>query len=290
MIFLILSSFLYAYNNLLWKRILSKFDLWLIIGLRCLLTSFIGLTLILLFYTNIFSAITYSVSLSIFIASILGAFGLISMILALKEGSLTQLGIFNLLIVFFISSYLFLFENIFLKNYTIASIFIIFGFVCYVFQIKKVETAKYTNTFRNYVLFTMMAFFFSASSLLHWYNLNQEIPAILSVTVQEIVVFFVVLILFKFQTSLTPNQIYPQTRKIFIPVLFMAIIIFSAIWSGFLGLKHTNPLISSLISLITPVLTIVFGILLYKDKWNYITLISLFFITLGVYLINLEFL
>lgn len=290
MIFLILSSFLYAYNNLLWKRILSKFDLWLIIGLRCLLTSFIGLTLILLFYTNIFSAITYSVSLSIFIASILGAFGLISMILALKEGSLTQLGIFNLLIVFFISSYLFLFENIFLKNYTIASIFIIFGFVCYVFQIKKVETAKYTNTFRNYVLFTMMAFFFSASSLLHWYNLNQEIPAILSVTVQEIVVFFVVLILFKFQTSLTPNQIYPQTRKIFIPVLFMAIIIFSAIWSGFLGLKHTNPLISSLISLITPVLTIVFGILLYKDQWNYITLLSLFFITLGVYLINLEFL
>ena len=112
MIFLILSNFLYAYNNLLWKRILSKFDLWLIIGLRCLLTSFIGLTLILLFYSNIFSAITYSVSLSIFIASILGAFGLISMILALKEGSLTQLGIFNLLIVFFISSYLLLFENI----------------------------------------------------------------------------------------------------------------------------------------------------------------------------------
>lgn len=290
MIFLILSNFLYAYNNLLWKRILSKFDLWLIIGLRCLLTSFIGLTLILLFYSNIFSAITYSVSLSIFIASILGAFGLISMILALKEGSLTQLGIFNLLIVFFISSYLLLFENIFLKNYTIASIFIIFGFVGYVFQIKKVETAKNTHTFRHYMLFTMMAFFFSASILLHWYNLNQEIPAILSVTVQEIVVFFVVLIFFKFQTSLTTNQIYPQTRKIFIPVLFMAIIIFSAIWTGFLGLKHTNPLISSLISLITPVLTIVFGVLLYKNQWNYITLISLFFITLGVYLINLEFL
>lgn len=233
MLFLILSSFLFAYNNSLWKRILSKFDLWLIIGLRCLLTSFIGLTLILLFYSNIFSAITYAVSLSIFIASILGAFGLISMILALKEGNLTQLGIFNLLIVFFISSYLLLFEKIFLKNYTIASIFIIFGFVCYVFQTKKVETAKHTHTYRNYMLFTMMAFFFSASSLLHWYNLNQEIPTILSVTVQEIVVFFVVLILFKFQTSLTTNQIYPQTRKIFIPVLFMAIIIFSAIWVVF---------------------------------------------------------
>ena len=290
MTFLILSSFFYAFNNLLWKRFLSKFDLWLIIGLRCSLTSFIGLAIIFLFYPNIFSTITYAVSITILMASILGAFGLISMILALKEGSLTQLGIFNLLIVFFVSLYLFFFENIFLKNYTIASIFIIFGFVCYVFQIKKLGTKKGTHTFRHYMLFTMMAFFFAASGLLHWYNLKQEIPAILSVTVQEIVVFFVVLIIFKFQTSLATNQIYPQTRKIFIPVVFMAVIIFLAIWTGFLGLQYTNPFISSLISLITPLLTIVFGVLFYKDQWNSITLLSLFLISTGVYLINLEYL
>ena len=70
----------------------------------------------------------------------------------------------------------------------------------------------------------------------------------------------------------------------------MAIIIFSAIWTGFLGLQYTNPLISSLISLITPILTIIFGVLFFKDQWNSITLLSLFLISTGVYLINLEYL
>ena len=136
----------------------------------------------------------------------------------------------------------------------------------------------------------MMSFFFAASSLMHWYNLKQEVPAILSVTIQELVVFFVVLIIFYFKTSLSFHQIYPQIQKIVKPVVFMAIIIFSAIWTGFLGLQYTNPLISSLISLITPILTIIFGVLFFKDQWNTITLLSLFLISTGVYLINLEYL
>jgi len=290
MVFLILSSFFYAFNNLLWKRLLSKFDLWLIIGFRCLLTSCIGLVIIFLFYPTILSALTYVVSIKIIVASIFGAFGLICMILALKEGSLTQLGVFNLLIVFLVSLYLFFFENIFLKNYAIASICIIVGFTLYIFQIKKIEGVKKKISFRNIILFTMMSFFFAASSLMHWYNLKQEVPAILSVTIQELVVFFVVLIIFYFKTSLSFHQIYPQIQKIVKPVVFMAIIIFSAIWTGFLGLQYTNPLISSLISLITPILTIIFGVLFFKDQWNTITLLSLFLISTGVYLINLEYL
>ena len=290
MVFLILSSLFYAFNNLLWKRLLSKFDLWLIIGFRCLLTSCIGLAIIFLFYPTIFSALTYAATIKIIVASIFGAFGLISMILALKEGSLTQLGVFNLLIVFLVSLYLVFFENIFLKNYAVASICIIVGFTLYIFQIKKIEGVKKKISFRNIILFTMMSFFFAASSLMHWYNLKQEFPAILSVTVQELVVFFVVLIIFNFKTSLSFHQIYPQIQKIVKPVVFMAIIIFSAIWTGFLGLQYTNPLISSLISLITPILTIIFGVLFFKDQWNSITLLSLFLISTGVYLINLEYL
>lgn len=290
MIYLILSGFFYAFNNLLWKRILSKFDLWLIIGLRCLLTSCIGLSIIFFFYPNIFLNLTYSVSISILMASIFGASGLITMILALKDGSLTQLGVFNLLIVFLISSYLFFFENIFLQNYTIASIFIISGFICYILQLKKIKGVKKNFSYRNFILFTLMSFFFAASLLLHWYILKQEVPAILSVTFQEIVVFFIVLIIFKFQTSLASHQIYPQTQKILKPVAFMAVVIFLAIWTSFLGLQYTNPLISSLISLITPILTIVFGVFFYKDQWNYLTLLSLFLISAGVYLINLKYL
>jgi len=290
MIFLILSGFFYAYNNLLWKRILSKFDLWLIIGLRCLFTSCIGLSIIFLFYPNIFSNLTYSVSISILMASVFGASGLITMILALKEGSLTQLGVFNLLIVFLVSSYLFFFENIFLQNYTLSTIFIISGFTCYILQLKKNEGVEKNFSYRNFILFTLMSFFFAGSLLLHWYILKQKVPAILSVTIQEIVVFIIVLIIFKFQTSLALHQIYHQTQKMLKPVAFMAVVIFLAIWTSFLGLQYTNPLISSLISLITPILTIVFGVFLYKDQWNYLTLLSLCLISVGVYLINLEYL
>ena len=156
MVFLVLSSFFYAFNNLLWKRLLSKFDLWLIIGFRCLLTSCIGLAIIFLFYPTIFSALTYAVSIKIIVASIFGAFGLISMILALKEGSLTQLGVFNLLTVFLVSLYLFFFENIFLKNYAVASICIIVGFTLYIFQIKKIEGVKKKISFRNIILFAFL--------------------------------------------------------------------------------------------------------------------------------------
>lgn len=290
MIYLILSGFFYAFNNLLWKRILSKFNLWLIIGLRCLLTSCIGLSIIFLFYPNIFSNLTYSVSISLLMASVFGASGLITMILALKDGSLTQLGVFNLLIVFLVSSYLFFFENIFLQNYTIATIFIISGFTCYILQLKKNKEVKKNFSYRNFTLFTLMSFFFAASLLLHWYILKQEVPAILSVTIQEIVVFIIVLIIFKFQTSLAFHQIYPQIQKILKPVAFMAVVIFLAIWTSFLGLQYTNPLVSSLISLITPILTIVFGVFFYKDQWNYLTLFSLCLISVGVYLINLEYL
>lgn len=290
MIYLILSGFFYAFNNLLWKRILSKFNLWLIIGLRCLLTSCIGLSIIFLFYPNIFSNLTYSVSISLLMATVFGASGLITMILALKDGSLTQLGVFNLLIVFLVSSYLFFFENIFLQNYTIATIFIISGFTCYILQLKKNKEVKKNFSYRNFTLFTLMSFFFAASLLLHWYILKQEVPAILSVTIQEIVVFIIVLIIFKFQTSLAFHQIYPQIQKILKPVAFMAVVIFLAIWTSFLGLQYTNPLVSSLISLITPILTIVFGVFFYKDQWNYLTLFSLCLISVGVYLINLEYL
>ena len=290
MIFLILSGFFYAYNNLLWKRILSKFDLWLIIGLRCLFTSCIGLSIIFLFYPNIFSNLTYSVSISILMASVFGASGLITMILALKDGSLTQLGVFNLLIVFLVSSYLFFFENIFLQNYTLSTIFIISGFTCYILQLKKNEGVEKNFSYRNFILFTLMSFFFAGSLLLHWYILKQKVPAILSVTIQEIVVFITVFIIFKFQTSLALHQIYHQTQKMLKPVAFMAVVIFLAIWTSFLGLQYTNPLISSLISLITPILTIVFGVFLYKDQWNYLTLLSLCLISVGVYLINLEYL
>jgi len=284
MIFLILSSILYAFNNLLWKRTLSEFNLWIVIGSRSFLTSVTGISIILLFYFDAIQTIHSVTLISIMCASILGALGLICMILALKKGSLAQLGVFNLIIVFFIASYLYFFENILVQNYTIASLLIIVGFGSYIFQIQ--NNNRYS--FRQLVLFIMMSFFFAGASLLHWYNLKQAIPAIISVTIQELVVFLSVVILVLSKPSLVPQKGYFHFKKIVIPIVLMSVIIFAAVWTGFLGLQYTNPLISALISLVTPILTILFGVLFYKDKWSYFSLLALLLIISGVYLINLE--
>ena len=170
------------------------------------------------------------------------------------------------------------------QNYTIASLLIIVGFGSYVFQTQ--NNNRYS--FRQLVLFSMMSFFFAGSSLLHWYNLKQAIPAIISVTIQELVVFLSVVVLVLSKPSLVPQKGYFHFKKIVIPIVLMSVIIFAAVWTGFLGLQYTNPLISALISLVTPILTILFGVLFYKDKWSYFSLLALLLIISGVYLINLE--
>ena len=286
MIFLILSSIFYALNNLFWKRTLSEFNLWIVVGLRSILTSITGIIIISFFYSEAIQTINDTILTSIICASILGALGLICMISALKKGSLSQLGVFNLITVFFIASYLFIFENILIQYYTISALFIIIGFLCYLFQIKNNINKRYSS--RQLVLFTMMSFSFAGSSLLHWYNLKQDIPAVIFVSIQESVVFLSVLLLVVVKPTLLPQNGYFQIKKVLNPVVLMSIIIFAAVWTGFLGLQSTNPLISSLISLVTPMLTILFGVLFYKDHWNYFSLLALLFIAYGVYLINLE--
>jgi drug/metabolite transporter (DMT)-like permease len=96
------------------------------------------------------------------------------------------------------------------------------------------------------------------------------------------------LLLVVVKPTLLPQNGYFQIKKVVNPVVLMSVIIFAAVWTGFLGLQYTNPLISALISLVTPILTILFGVLFYKDKWSYFSLLALLLIISGVYLINLE--
>ena len=95
MFFLILSCLLYAFNNLIWKKLLSIFNTWLVLVFRALLTSLLALAVALFFYSESLYELQEFAYGRVFLASIFGAFGLICMVLALKRGSLFQLGIFN---------------------------------------------------------------------------------------------------------------------------------------------------------------------------------------------------
>jgi drug/metabolite transporter (DMT)-like permease len=68
----------------------------------------------------------------------------------------------------------------------------------------------------------------------------------------------------------------------------MALLIFSALLFSFLGLKVTNPLISSLLFLSNPLLTIVFAALFFKEKINLYTILALIFISSGAFIIHLQ--
>ena len=286
MVFLILSNFFYALNNLLWKRALSKFNLWFIIASRSLITSMIGFVAIISVYLDSINTIDFSVFITILIASVFGSLGLICMIHALKNGSLSQLALFNLMIVFLVGSFLFFFERLDFKNYGVASLFIISGFVLYIYQIKKKN--RQLISMQQLLLFSLMSIFFAGSILMHWYSLKKDIPVIFSVTIQELLVFLSSITMVIISPSLSLMKFRYELKKILTTVILMAAIIFTAIWMGFSGLQFTDPLISSLISLLTPILTILFGVIFYKDKWNYLTIFCFLLISSGIYLINLE--
>ena len=286
MIYLILSNFFYALNNLLWKRALSKFNLWHIISSRSLLTSIVGFIVIITFYSDVINTIDFPLFLNIFIASVFGSLGLICMIHALKKGSLSQLALFNLIIVFLIGSFLFFFEGLHFENYRVASLLIISGFVLYIYQIKKKNTQQ--MSLHQLLLFSLMSIFFAGSIVMHWYGLNKDIPVIFSLSIQEAVVFLSSITIVIISPSFSLVKLRYELKKISTTVILMATVIFAAIWTGFSGLKFTDPLISSLISLLTPILTILFGVVFYKDKWNYLTIFCFLLISSGIYLINLE--
>jgi drug/metabolite transporter (DMT)-like permease len=287
MFFLILSCLLYAFNNLIWKKLLSIFNTWLVLVFRALLTSLLALAVALFFYSESLYELQEFAYGRVFLASIFGAFGLICMVLALKRGSLFQLGIFNLMIVLLTATYLLVFENIVHKNYFPAAILIVTGFTCYNIQTKKTNSTKLSKT--QFLLFSTMAVFFAASALIHWKNLQQSTPAIISVMIQEFVVFALVALLILAKPRLLPKKtIGPQLRAMAPYVVFMAVIIFSAVWLGFIGLQSTNPLISALIGLITPIATILLGIFIYKDQCTTLTLGASLFIIVGVYWLNLS--
>jgi drug/metabolite transporter (DMT)-like permease len=282
--YILASIFFYALNNLLWKKILFESNMWLIMSLRAFMTFSIGLLIIFFFYRNIFNELTIETILKVSLASIVGALGLVFMTSALKLGSLRQLGLFNLAGVFFTVTYLYLFENFDLRYYMLGTSLILLGFAVYLMQIKK-ELGK-ENSFRQLMLFTLMTIFFSASGLLHWHNLKQSISPIFSLVNQEFIVFSVSIFGLVTRTSYTRKQLIVSSMSIYKLVSVMALLIFMAVWTGFLGLKITNPYVTSLLALSTPVLTIVFGALFYKEKWSLSNLIALALIISGAFMLH----
>lgn len=103
---------------------------------------------------------------------------------------------------------------------------------------------------KQHLLLLMMVLCFTISSLIHWKNLTKEIEPVFIIANQELLVFIV--------------------------------------GFSFLGLKITNPLISGLFFLASPLTTILFSSLYFKETITLKNCLSILIISFGAYILFLQ--
>lgn len=281
MVLIFLSLLLFALNNVLWKQNLQQISTPILIGSRAMITSIISI--IVLISTTDFEIPTSFTFLRVTLGSIFGAIGLFCMLKVIKYAPLQWLGIYTLLGIVLTTLYLLFFEEIsILKSITGSSI-IAFGFTIYLYQNQ--QTSKKLNK-KNHLLLIIMTISYNSSSLLHWKNLAGSVAPIFIIANQEIIVFIVsFLIILKTKDKYYAFYIFKIHFK---KIILMAIVIFFALLFVFIGLKETNPFISNILFLSSPLLTILFGALFFKERLTILDTISIVLISLGALILHYQ--
>jgi hypothetical protein len=286
MIFILFSILLFSFNNVLWKKNIQNISISFLIAYRAFFTSLISL--VAMFYYYDFITVTNFPILRITIGSLFGVLGLFCMLTVIKKAPLQWLGIYNLVGILFTAIYLRFFEKIEIIDSILGSIIIVLGFLFYIFKNREPNVKL---EIKQHLYLILMTFNFGISSLVHWKNLDANIPAIYIVSNQELIVFFVAGSVG--MKNWKKEEMYLNLKSNFKKVLFMAFIIFLALLSSLMGLEVTNPFVSSLLFLASPILTILFGSIYFKENLSLNSVISIIVIAFGAFIIhnkNIDFL
>ena len=281
MIFIVLSVLLFSYNNVLWKKNLKATSIPFLVSYRAFFTSTISIGFLLLFFT--IEHISISDFIKITTGSLFGVLGLFSMLAVIKKSSLQWLGIYNLLGVVFTILYLWIFDTVLIKEFLLGLLLIVSGFVCFIFSNKQTQLKI---TFKQHLILLLMTFSYSFSAILHWKNLNLNFSPLLIIANQESIVFFVGL-LFTFKKA-NISAIKTDLRIYFKRIIIMSTVIFFAILFSLLGLKQTNPIVSSLLFLAAPLATILFSALFFKEKFSKKNIVFIIIILLGAFMLHFQ--
>ena len=281
MIFIMLSVLLFSYNNVLWKKNIKATSIPFLVAYRAFFTSTISIGFLLLFFT--IEHISISDFIKITTGSLFGVLGLFSMLVVIKKSSLQWLGIYNLLGVVFTILYLWIFDAVPIKESLLGLLFIVSGFVCFIFSNKQTQLKI---TFKQHLILLLMTFSYSFSAILHWKNLNLNFSPLLIIANQESIVFFVGL-LFTFKKA-NISAIKTDLRIYFKRIIIMSTVIFFAILFSLLGLKQTNPIVSSLLFLAAPLATILFSAFFFKEKFSKNNIVFIIIILLGAFMLHFK--
>lgn len=281
MIYLLLSLTLFALNNVLWKKNLQQVSLPILVGSRALLTS--SISLIALYLTTDLQLISNFPILRVTLGSLFGALGLFCMLKVIKDAPLQWLGIYTLMGIILTTVYLLIFEEIEILKSLTGSTVILVGFSIY---LHKNQTSTQKITWNQHFLLILMTIFYSLSSVFHWKNLDASVPAVFIIANQEMIVFTIA-VMITLSTGKS-NEIISGFRTNFTKVSAMALVIFFALLFSLLGLKATNPLISSILFLSSPLMTILFGAIFFKEKLSVYNAISILIIATGAFILHYQ--
>ena len=279
MIFILLSVLLFSYNNVLWKKNLEATSIAFLVSYRAFFTSTIALGIFFTFFT--IDTISLSDFAKITVGSLFGVLGLFCMLSVIKKASLQWLGIYNLLGVVFTILYLSIFDTVPIKESIQGLIIIIFGFSCFIYANKQTQLKI---SIKQHLILLVMTFSYSSSAIFHWKNLNLEFSPLLIIANQESIVFLVGLV---FTLKNRNGGLFKTDIKVYFKrIVVMSLVVFFAILFSFLGLKQTNPIISSLLFLAAPLSTILFSAFFFKEKFSSKNIIFITIILFGAFMLH----
>lgn len=285
MIYLILAMLLFSFNNVLWKKNLLNISVSLLMTYRSFFTSILAISFLFYFYdVTEFSFIQIFRTLT---TAVLGLVGLFSMLTLYKKASLQWAAIYNLLGIIFTTLYLWIFKNFDIKSSFLGIFIITIGFIFYIYT-KKKSTLKIN--LKQHLLLILMTLCFGTAAILNWENLNQKIPVILIIANQEILVFIcgIVLLFLQRRRRNSSIQLLSIFQKYFYRVLLMSIVILLGLFFSFLGLEITNPIISGVLFLASPLTTILFSAYFFKENIKVTDWIAIGVISFGAFLLHLQ--
>ncbi|MDB0039690.1 DMT family transporter [Polaribacter sp.] len=285
MIYLILAMLLFSFNNVLWKKNLVNISVSLLMTYRSFFTSILAISF--LFYFHDLTEFSFIQISRTFTAAILGLVGLYSMLTLYKKASLQWAAIYNLLGIIFTILYLWLFKKLDIKSSFLGIFIVTIGFIFYIYT-KKKSTLKIN--LKQHLLLVLMTLCFGSAAILNWENLNQKIPIILIIANQEILVFIcgIVLLFLERRKRRSSIQLLSIFQKYFYRVLLMSIVIILGLFFSFLGLEITNPIISGVLFLASPLTTILFSAYFFKEKIKVTDWIAIGVISFGAFLLHLQ--
>ena len=285
MIYLILAMLLFSFNNVLWKKNLANISVSLLMTYKSFFTSILAISF--LFYFHDLTEFSFIQISRTFTAAILGLVGLYSMLTLYKKASLQWAAIYNLLGIIFTILYLWLFKKLDIKSSFLGIFIVTIGFIFYIYT-KKKSTLKIN--LKQHLLLVLMTLCFGSAAILNWENLNQKIPIILIIANQEILVFICGIVLLFLQTRRRRSsiQLLSIFQKYFYRVLLMSIVILLGLFFSFLGLEITNPMISGVLFLASPLTTILFSAYFFRETIKVTDWIAIGVIAFGAFLLHLQ--